>query len=91
MPRHRATTRQLYTPYLRRFMSWKDKTDYAVGTNFTDAQLLEIRPSHIVRYMSLLAYGSEEPGDNDRATRRRSSGLNFVKKAIKNFHAQPEC
>ena len=85
MPRHRATTRQLYTPYLRRFMSWKDKTDYAVGTNFTDAQLLEIRPSHIVRYMSLLAYGSEEPGDNDRPTRRRSSGLDFVKKAISFF------
>ena len=29
MPRHSATTRQLYTPYLRRFMSWKDRTDYA--------------------------------------------------------------
>ena len=65
MPRRRPTTREIYTPYLRRFMSWKDGTDYAVGTVFTNAQLLEIRPSHIVRYMSLLAYGSKTPTDND--------------------------
>ena len=84
-PRGCPNTRQLYTPYLRRFMSWKDARDYAVGTQFTDAQLLEIRPTHIVRYMCLLAFGNEHPGDDDKPLHRRSSGLDFVKKAISFF------
>ena len=86
MPRRRRlTTREMYAPYLRRFMSWKDGREYAAETAFTEAQLLEIRPSHIVRYMSLLAYGTEQPGDDDKPIHRRSSGLDFIKKSISFF------
>ena len=85
MPRRRLTTRQLYSPYLRKFMEWKDGRGYDAGWQFTDAQLLEIKPNHIVRYMSLKAYGVEVPGEDDRPTNRRASGLEFVKKAISFF------
>ena len=85
MPRQRLTTRQLYEPYLRRFMNWKDGREYARGTEFTDAQLLEIRPSHVFRYMCLLTYNTEQPDDDARPIGRRSSGLDFVKKAISFF------
>ena len=78
MPRQRLTTRQLYEPYLRCFQ-------FARGTEFTDAQLLEIRPNHVFRYMCLLTYGTEKPDDNARPTGRRSSGLDFIKKAISFF------
>ena len=83
--RNDRTLRQQYAPHLRRFMSWKDSHPYADGTEFTDAQLLEIRPNHLLRYMSLIAYGPETPGDNDRPTQRHSSGHAFVKKAISFF------
>ena len=49
-------------------MSWKDGREYAAETAFTEAQLLEIRPSHIVRYMSLLAYAVAARGDAAPAT-----------------------
>ena len=41
--------------------------------------------SHIVRYMSLKTYGVEVPTEDQRPTDRRSSGLDFVKKAISFF------
>ena len=85
MPRQRRTTRQSYEPYLQRFMEWKDRREYVRGTVFTQAQLLEIRPSHLVRYMCRLAYGTETPDDDARPLGRRSSGLHFVKKAISFF------
>ena len=65
MVRRNRTLRQQYHPHLRRFMSWKDSREYNEGTEFTDAQLLEIRPNHLLRYMCLIAYGTETPGDND--------------------------
>jgi hypothetical protein len=85
MPRRKKTAEEQYVPYLHRFMEWKDGREYAEGTVFTAAQLLEIRPIHICRYMSLLAYGTENPGPNDKPANRRSSGLDFVKKAISKF------
>ena len=85
MPRQRANGAKLYYPYLRKFLSWKDGTEYAPTTRFTDAHVQDIRPNHIVRYMSLLAYGTEQPGDGDHPTIRRSSGMEFVKKAISFF------
>ena len=67
-------------------MAWKDGHNYdPATTEFTQEQLLEIRPSHIVRYMSLLAYGMETPEDNSRPTHRRSSGMEFQKKALSFF------
>ena len=85
MPRRRKTLREQYEPYLRKFMQWKGGRNYAKNTQFTDAQLLEIRPNQLVRFMCLLAYGVEVPGDNDRPTNRRASGLAFAKKALSYF------
>ena len=66
-------------------MQWKNGREYDPGTEFSQAQLIEIRPRHLVRYMCLLAYGVEVPGDDHRPNLRRSSGLEFVKKAISFF------
>ena len=55
MVRTKKTTAQQYEPYLRRFMSWKDGEAYEKDTVFTEAQLLEIRPRDIVRYMCKMA------------------------------------
>ena len=83
--RRRRTTREIYKPYLRKFMSWKDGQDHPAGTEFTQAQLLTIRPSHIVRYMNLLSYGDENPGEGAQPLNRRSTGMEVVKKAISYF------
>jgi hypothetical protein len=85
MPRRKKTAIEQYQPYMVRFMQWKDGCEYAEDTVFTEAQLLEIRPIHVCRYMSLLAYGTETPGPSDKPLNRRSSGLGFVKKAISKF------
>ena len=61
MVRRYRTLRNQYSPHLRRFMSWKDSHAKADGTEFTDAQLLEIRPKQLVCYMSLIAFGTETP------------------------------
>ena len=85
MPRRRPTLQQQYEPYLRRFMEWKDGRAYQRDHAFTNAQLFEIRPHQLVRYMCLLSYGTEEPGNDDHPTLRRSSGLAFFKKAVSFF------
>ena len=85
MPRVRRPLRLQYRPHLRALMSHKDGVDYGADAEFTRAQILEIRPRHIVRWMCRGAYGTEEPTDNDRPVNRRSSGLQFQKKAVSYF------
>ena len=83
--RRRRTLAEIYAPYLRKFMSWKDGQDYIQGTQFSQEQLLAIRPHQIVRYMSLLAYGTEVPTPDMGPVHRRSSGLEVLKKALSFF------
>lgn len=85
MPRRRKNLHEQYYPYLRRVMALKDGRPYNNNPEFTEAQLLELRPSHLVRYMSLQAFGTETPGPNDRPIHRRSTGLAFIKKAVSYF------
>jgi hypothetical protein len=85
MPRRKKTAEEQYEPHMRRFMNWKDSREYAEGFVFSEAQCLEIRPNHIVRYMNLLAYGTEVPGPTDKPQNKRSSGLKFLKKSISKF------
>jgi hypothetical protein len=85
MPRRKKTTAEQYAPYLRRFMQWKHGRLYDEGHIFTQEELLAIRPIHLVRYMSLVAYDKEEPGPDDKPTHRRSTGLEFFKKAVSSF------
>jgi hypothetical protein len=84
-PRRKKTTEEQYDPYLHKFMVWKDGTNYPAWTVFTQEQLLAIRARHLVQYMSLLAYQTEKPGEGDHPTEARSTGLEFVKKAISSF------
>ena len=66
-------------------MEWKDQQEYEADTEFTQAQLLEITPRHIVRFMCLKAYGTEDPAHDANPIHRRASGLEFVKKAVSFF------
>ena len=58
---------------------------YGKGYRFSQAQLLAIRPIDIVRWMCRDAFGTPEPGPEDKPTERRSSGLAFAKKAVSYF------
>ena len=84
-PRRKKTLREQYFPYLRRFMEHKDGREYPANHEFTQAQLLEIRPRAIVRWMNLSAYGTEEPGPDSRPLHWRSTGLGFAKKTLSWF------
>jgi hypothetical protein len=64
--RRKKTTAEQYKPYLRKFMSWKDGTEYPENTVFTEAQLLGIRPRDLVRWMNKHAYKTEDPGPEDK-------------------------
>ena len=57
----------------------KDKT-------FTEAELLELTPDHVMKYFNLLAYGKQQPGSNDKPTKCRHTNLEQAKKAISHFH-----
>jgi hypothetical protein len=84
--RMKKTTAELYTPYLLKFMAWKHgREEYEKGAVFTLAQLFEITPRDIVRYMCLQAYQTEDPGPEDKPIHARSGGLEVVKKAISSF------
>lgn len=84
-PRRKKTVLEQYEPYLRRFMNWKHGREYDVGTVYTEAELLAIRPSELCRFMCLVAYDNENPGPTDKPTHRRSAGLEFFKKAVSKF------
>jgi hypothetical protein len=85
--RRKKTTEEQYLPYLLKFMTWKHgrEEEYEKGTVFTQAQLLEITPRDLVRYMSLQAYQTEDPTPEDKPIHARSGGLEVVKKAISSF------
>ena len=59
--------------------------EYEKGTVFSQAQLLEIKPRDIVRYMCLQAYKTADPSAEDKPIHARSTGLEVIKKAISSF------
>jgi hypothetical protein len=83
--RQKKTTEEQYRPYLLKFMAWKDGQAYGQDTVFTQAQLLEIRPRDLVRYMCLQAYKTADPTAEDKPMYARSTGLEVIKKAISSF------
>jgi hypothetical protein len=85
MVRRKKTTEEQYRPYLLKFMAWKDGQEYGQDTAFTHAQLLEIRPRNLVRYMCLQAYKTADPTPEDKPIHARSTGLEVIKKAISSF------
>ncbi|KAG3231873.1 hypothetical protein PI124_g23032 [Phytophthora idaei] len=74
-----------YKPELVKFMSYKDGIVYDKDRVFTTEELLQITPDHLCRWMSQQAYGDAEPSEEMRPVHRRSSTLEFSKKAISSF------
>jgi hypothetical protein len=86
--RRKPTLHELYEPYLRKLMAFKDEVEleaYPKGHQFSQEELLSIRPRDIVRWMCRDAFGTPDPGPDDKPTERRSAGLCFAKKAISFF------
>jgi len=52
---------------------------------FSQAELLELTPEDIVRYMSFSAYNTATPGPDDRPLNWRSDTSEFAKKAISHY------
>lgn len=74
-----------YKPELLGFMSFKDGVKYSSDREFTMAELLRITPDDLCRWMNEQAYGDSVPNDAMRPVHRRSSTLEFSKKAISSF------
>ncbi|KAG3128583.1 hypothetical protein PI126_g21341 [Phytophthora idaei] len=74
-----------YKPELVKFMSYKDGIVYDKDRVFTTEELLQITPDHLCRWMSQQAYGDAESSEEMRPVHRRSSTLEFSKKAISSF------
>jgi hypothetical protein len=68
-------------------MAFKDGHDgvYPSTIEFSQEQLLSIRPHEVASWFKLLAYGTSTPGPDDRPTECRSSNLYFCKKALSYF------
>jgi len=85
MARSRKPLAEQYRPYVVKFFSWHHRIQYPRTFSPPPAAYDGITPLIIVRYMKLLAYGTETPGPDDHPTQRRSSGLSFLKKALSYF------
>ena len=58
-----------FKPILVAFMNWKDEPlpghEYDKSNEFSEQQLLQIRPFHIVNWFNTRAYGMPNPGPDD--------------------------
>ena len=76
-----------YFTYLCKCMSYKkygDLTHYPPRTtsHFTEAELVQVTPDDVVKYMSFATYDTATPGPNNRPLNWRSDTAEFAKKAI---------
>ncbi|EGZ10710.1 hypothetical protein PHYSODRAFT_317819 [Phytophthora sojae] len=71
-----------YKPELLTFMPFKGNVEYSSTRKFTLEELLRITPDHLSRWLNQQAYGDPAPTDDMRPVHRRSSTLEFTKKAI---------
>ena len=74
-----------YKACLVRFMGHKHGTQYAKDAEFTQEQLTEVTADDLLKFMSLLCFGTIAPTRDDRPTKCRSTTLEFHKKAISCF------
>jgi len=75
-----------YKAYLRELMAYfHGHGPYPIGHEFTDAELLALRPDDIYKWMAYKVYHNEEPGPDDRPLFGRASSLAYYKKAISFF------
>lgn len=80
---------QKYKRVLCRFMSFKDGLPagqiYPSTIEFSQDQLLSIKPNEIARWMRKLAYGTPDPGPDNHPIYMRSDSLENYKKALSFF------
>jgi len=92
MPRaqnpNEPTAIKQYRSVLRQLMSHKNSTNYCDNYEFSDAELGDVKPDDIYRWMCWKAYHKYDPGPQDRPRHARSSSLEFWKKSISYFMPQ---
>ena len=80
---------QTYKPYIVNLMSWFHAMEYDVAATFTRAELLELSPTIIKRWMLDLTYGDPlfdaDSVDVPDTVNLRASSLAMMKKAVSFF------
>ena len=76
-----------YWPYLCRVMDFHRFNDVKhyppkITPKFSDADMNELTPPTIVRWMCLSAFGNPDPLPNDVAIEGRSNSLHVMKKSV---------
>jgi hypothetical protein len=74
-----------YRRSLCRVMAFVGGYEPNYNRTYSEAELLEIKPTNIAQYMRQLAYHTPHPGPNDRPTYCRESTLVQYKKGISYF------
>jgi hypothetical protein len=74
-----------YQTVLRELMTYVDDIAYAKDHDFEMAQLAQLKPHDIYRWMCTKAFDMPDPGPDDHPVHGRSSSLMYYKKAISYF------
>jgi len=89
MPRYAAaslnTHEKVYKRYLVEFMTFRDNVAYEADYAFTEEQLGAIQPEEVTEWLSMKAFGMQNPGSNDNPQLGRSSSLEQYKKLLSFF------
>jgi hypothetical protein len=73
-----------YQTVLRELMTYVDDIAYAKDHDFEMAQLAQLKPHDIYRWMCTKAFDMPDPGPDDHPVHGRSSSLMYYKKAMSN-------
>ncbi|KAG7340742.1 glycolytic enzyme transcriptional activator [Nitzschia inconspicua] len=74
-----------YRRYLNRLMAHKGGYAPDNARRYSEAELLEVQPDDVAKFLKQLAYHTATPSPNDLPIYARESHLNRVKNAISNF------
>eukprot|EP00574_Skeletonema_japonicum_P005526 CAMPEP_0201727806 /NCGR_PEP_ID=MMETSP0593-20130828/13740_1 /ASSEMBLY_ACC=CAM_ASM_000672 /TAXON_ID=267983 /ORGANISM="Skeletonema japonicum, Strain CCMP2506" /LENGTH=619 /DNA_ID=CAMNT_0048219735 /DNA_START=67 /DNA_END=1926 /DNA_ORIENTATION=+ len=75
-----------YNTILRDFMAYQNQsTMYPEGHTFTEGELLEITPDHIIRYFTMKLYGDGDVIPSGKPIKGSHHTLDYYKKAISSF------
>lgn len=71
-----------YMPYIVSYMAYALNREFEKDNIFSIDELLQATPESIVRWMSIKAFGTAEPGPMDTPSKCRSTTLEMCKKAV---------
>ena len=66
-------------------MGYKHGRVYTKDKRFTEEELLDVTPDDVAGWMNTIAYGTANPGPDNKPTLARHSGLEQAKKAVSFF------